>query len=216
MIRLQEVVVWVKRLLEIWESGGADLEVKTARPCPCGHPFRHLHGRYTRFVIVGRVEFEISIPLLLCPCCGKTKAVLPSFLRFRSPYPWCYRQAVLLGWLMEGGYRKAAARFDMSWELLWQWVEELARIAKELVNSLLGLLLRYTEATVDLLILPQAREVEARARTPAKREGVGAIVPLMVAGYWLWQVGAGLGLPWGKPEPAEILALVDRVQTWLR
>jgi hypothetical protein len=28
MIRLQEVVAWVKRLLEIWESGGADLEVK--------------------------------------------------------------------------------------------------------------------------------------------------------------------------------------------
>jgi len=123
IIRLQEVVAWVKALLGEWEKGEASGAVEAARPCPrCGR-FRHPHGRYIRFVVVGGRALEISIPRLFCPACRRTDGVLPWFLAPRSPYPWLLRQAAVVSFLVEeGGYRAAAARYDLDWQLLWAWL----------------------------------------------------------------------------------------------
>jgi hypothetical protein len=121
-----------------WESGGASGAVAEARPCPCGCRFRHRHGSYVRFVVVADRALEISIPRLLCPArkCRKTASVLPWFLVPRSPYPWSIRQAAIVSFLgEEGGYRAAGARFELAWQLLWAWIEALARKAKALLMT---------------------------------------------------------------------------------
>jgi len=213
IIRVQELVYRVKRLLVEWEGGGRLEAVREARPCPCGCGFRHLHGHYRRFVVVSRREMVISVPRLLCPACGKTSAVLPRFLAPRSPYPWLLRQAAVVSFLdQEGGYRAAGERFGLDWQLLWSWVEALARAAKVLLASLLGSVLRHVAG--DSPLLPSTREAQgfgARARSPAKRESLAAIGPLLVTGYRLWQAGMDLGLPWGRPDPAGVLGFIARI-----
>jgi len=161
----------VKRLLVEWESGENLEAVREARRCPCGCGFRHLHGHYTRFVVVGRRDLRIRIPRLLCPACGKTAAVLPWFLAPRSPYPRCLRQAAVVTFLSDdGGYRAATARFGLDWQLLWAWVDALAATAKAMLASLLGLVLRYPGLGGGTLLLPSASDLkvlETRVCSPA-------------------------------------------------
>lgn len=47
----------------------------------CGYEgMLHRHGHYDRNVVTLTQHFVISIQRLLCPCCGKTYSLLPSFL----------------------------------------------------------------------------------------------------------------------------------------
>jgi len=171
--------------------------------------------------VVGGQALEISIPRLFCPAreCRKTAAVLPWFLAPRSPYPWPLRQAAMVSFLdEEGGYRAAAARFDLAWQLLWAWVEALANKAKAILAALAGLTLRYPGLADGSPLLPSARDLDAlgaRARSPAKRESLATIGVLLVTGYRLWGAGWALGLPWGRPDPAEALAFLARLEAAL-
>ncbi len=216
IIRLQELVLRVKRLLVEWEDGGNLEAAREARRCPCGYGFRHLHGCYARFVVVGGRDLQISIPRLFCPACRKTAAVLPWFLAPRSPHPWCLRQAAVVSFLDDaGGYRAAAARFGLAWQLLWAWVDALAAKAKAMLASLLGLALRYGGLVRGNLFLPSPRDLkvlEARARSPAKRECLTVITVLLVTGYRVWSAGSALDLPWGRPDPADILGFLARLE----
>lgn len=211
----------VKGLLWEWENGGARQAAEAARRCPsCGRK-RRLHGRYVRFVVVGGQALEISIPRLFCPAreCRKTAAVLPWFLAPRSPYPWVLRQAALVSFLgEEGGYRAAAARFDLDWQLLWAWAEVLADKAKAMLAALAGLGFRYPGQAEGGPVLPEARDLDAcrpRARSPAKRESLAAVGALLVTAYLLWGAGRALGLPWGRPDPSEALAFLARLESAL-
>lgn len=142
--------------------------------------------------------------------------MLPPFVGPRSPYPYCLRQAALLAYLAGGcGYRPAAADFLLAWQLLWQWVDRLAARAKELLAALTGLLLRYpppagggsAAGTVE-----DAAAYQAKARSPAKREGLATIGGVLVQAHRLWQAGWVLGLPWGEPDPAHLLSVLDGCQ----
>jgi len=47
----------------------------------CGYEgMLHRHGHYDRNVVTLHGHFIISIQRFLCPCCGKTYSLLPSFL----------------------------------------------------------------------------------------------------------------------------------------
>lgn len=203
-------------MMREWENGGAAEAVAHARECPrCGRK-RHLHGSYARFVVVGTAEFEIRLPRLICPGCGRTAAILPWFLAPRSPYPWPLRQAAIASFLGgEGGYRAVAAKYELAWQLLWAWVQALAEKAKVLLALLLGLALRYPGAVGDGPVLPAVGDPEAlraRARSPAKRESLAAMGALLAVGYRLWQAGSALGLPWGQPDPAGVLGFLARLE----
>ncbi|MEW6080369.1 MAG: hypothetical protein AB1576_00970 [Bacillota bacterium] len=189
--------------------------MKEARPCPCGCTFRHRHGSYSRFVVVGLCDFRLAIPRLYCPWCHKTEAVLPGWLSRRSVYPACFRQAAVVNYLAgEGGYRPVAAEFHLNWELLWQWVDRLAHQAKDLLAQLTGLLLWYE---------PEGRAVtawsgelrrgvdayRAKTRDPGKRESLAAIGPLLTCAHQLWRVGTTAGLGWGEPDPVHLLGFLD-------
>jgi len=171
--------------------------------------------------VVAGHALEISIPRLLCPAreCRRTAAVLPWFLTPRSPYPWPLRQAAIVSFLgEEGGYRAAAARFELAWQLLWAWVEALAAKAKAMLAALLGLALFYVGPAEGAVLLPPTADLARlgpRARSPAKREGLAVIGALLVMGYLLWVTGWVLGLPWGRPEPSGVLALLARLESVL-
>jgi hypothetical protein len=174
IMRLQELLRRVKGLLAEWESHGTREAVTGARRCPCGCGFRHLHGHYVRFVVVGGRDFEISVPRLFCPACGKTVSVLPWFLAPRSLHPWCLRQAALVSFVAEeGGYRGAAARFSLAWQLVWAWVKALAEKAKAMLRALLGLALRYPGLVGGSLPLPSARDLEAARALPSALQTAG-------------------------------------------
>jgi len=199
-------------LLGEWENGGAAEAVAQARVCPCGCRFRHLHGRYARFVVVGGWDLEISIPRLFCPACGKTAAVLPWFLAPRSPYPWCVRQAAVVCFLAgEGGYRASAAEIGVAWQLVWAWVNALARKAKALLMALARITLRHPELFAGGPLLPTARDLDTlgpRARSPSKRRSLAALGVSLVLAYLLWWAGSDLGLACGSPDPAEVCSFL--------
>lgn len=190
--------------------------MESARPCPCGCGFRHRHGEYHRFVVVGDRELKVTIPRLRCPACGRTAAVVPPFLGPRSPYPYCLRQAAIVTYLAgERGHRPVAADFLLAWQLLWQWVDRLAARAKGLLAQLSGLLLRYPPPEGSEPARGTAEDAaayRAKARSPAKREGLATIGAVLVQAHRLWQAGAALGLPWGEPDPAELLGMLDVCQ----
>ncbi len=214
---VSRIIARVKAHLAAWQDGGAKRAVESARPCPaCGCRFRHHHGTYGRFVVAGDQTFEVAIPRLRCPDCGRTAAIPPPCLGPRSPYPYCLRQAAIVTYLAEErGYRPVAADLLLAWQLLWQWVDRLAAQAKVLLAQLSGLLLHYpppggTGAAPDL-----AADVSAyrsKARSPAKQEGLAAIGAMLVQAHRLWKAGAALGLPWGEPDPAELLGFLGVCQ----
>jgi len=160
-------------------------------------------------------DFLLVIQRLYCPWCRKTEAVLPSWLSRHSVYPVCVRQAAVVNYLAgERGYRPVAVEFGLNWELLWQWVDRLARRARELLGQLTGLLLRY--APSELAVTAWSGEViratevyQVKARDPARREQLAAIGPMLSLAQKLWQAGWALGLPWGEPDPAHLLGFVD-------
>ena len=212
MSRVSELVRLVKGFLEEWENGGAAVAVEQARACPCGCPFRHRHGSYTRFVLVVSQEYRITIPRLLCPVCVKTVAVLPGFLAPRSPHPWCVREAAVAAQLAgPEGYRRIAAGLALAWQLVWAWVEALARRARELLVQLLALVLRYPGPEGIGASLPGGWEVDAlraRARSPAKRESLACLAGVFTQTHLLWRA-SGLRR---EPGPGELLGFVHTLR----
>jgi len=86
----------------------------------------------------------------------------------------------------DGGYRAAAARLGLDWQLLWAWVETLAEKAKAMLAALAGLGFHYLGRVEGGPFLPSARDLDAlraRARSPAKREALAVIGALLVTGY---------------------------------
>jgi len=105
-----------------------------------------------------------------------------------------------------------AAEFQLNWELVWQWVDQLARQAKALLVQLTGLLLRY-EPEVNAVTwsweLTTDTGYRTKTRDPAKRESLAAIGPLLTCAHRLWQLGRAAGLGWGEPDPAELMGFLD-------
>lgn len=138
--------------------------------------------------------------------------MLPWFLAPRSPYPWCLRQAAVVSLLTGGdGYRVAAAGLGVAWQLLWSWVDTLAKEAKAALGALAGFALRHPELFAGGPLLPSTQDLDAlgpRARSPAKREALCALGVSLVLAYALWQAGSNLKLAWGSPDPAEVLSFL--------
>lgn len=207
--------------MNAWEGGGGKKAVELARACGCGCSFRHGHGGYPRYVVVGAETFQVGIPRLQCPVCGKSEAILPEFLGPRSPYPWCVQQAAMVGYLAgTRGYRPVAAEFICAWQLLWQWVDALARKAKRLLAALSELLFDYQHSGSGPpgrgFLNGAAMELAhywPKARTPAKRENLAAIGPLLETAAALWQKGFTLGVSsWGQPDPGNLLRFLAACQ----
>ncbi|MDP2858611.1 MAG: hypothetical protein Q8P50_11625 [Bacillota bacterium] len=212
MYRLPQLLLEVKRLVAEWQHGGAHLAVEAARRCRCGHPFRHRHGSYIRFVLVGEQPLQIAIPRLYCPACKVTAAVLPSFMARRSAYPSCLKQAAILAYLTgTAGYRWAAARFRVSWELLWAWVDRLTYRAKETLAFVEALLLRYEPSSEPIRPAPRA----GRARSAEKDERLAAAVVLFAQALRLWDTGYRQGQTWGRPSRMHLLAFVESCASML-
>ncbi len=195
-----------------WEHGGAWKRVEEERRCPRGRWFRHLHGSYTRFVVAAGDEFEIRVPKLLRPACGKTSGVRPSFLAARSPYPRALRQAAILSFLDGGGgYRSARERFSLDWQLLWGWLDALAGETEARLAMSTGFSLRYPGLVGPVSPGPAPRVLDglrARARSPAKQESLAVIPALLATGYRLWEAGFALGVGWPRPDPDEVLGFL--------
>ena len=166
----------VKKLIEAWELYGARAAVEAARRCRCGHPFRHRHGSYRRFVLVGDHCLQVAIPRLLCPACRVTAAVLPAFLPRRSPYPFCLRQAAIWPYLAGSiSYRQIAAHLKVSWQLPWVWVDSLTRRAKETLALVQALLLRYEPSAEPIRRAPRygrSRSVDKDERLVSRPVGL--------------------------------------------
>ena len=220
-VSLPELVIHVKKLVVAWEGGGGKKAMELARSCGCGCPVRHGHGGYPRYVVVGSETFRVWIPRLHCLVCGKTEAILPEFLGPRSPYPWCVQQAAMVEYLAgTRGYRPVAAEFVCSWQLLWRWVDVLARKAKSLLAKLTELLFDYQHSGggtprrgfLDGAVLELAH-YWPKARTPAKRENLAAIGPLFETANAFWQKGFSLGISsWGQPDPSNLLSFLAACQ----
>lgn len=206
MLRLQQLLVEVKRLIGEWEQDGARAAVEAARRCRCGHPFRHRHGSYKRFVLAGDQSFQIAIPRLYCPACRVTAAVLPTFMARRSPYPFCLRQAAIWAYLTESiGYRRIAACFNVSWQLLWAWADSLMCRAKETLALVEALLLRYEPSSQPIRPAPRY----GRSRSVEKDEHLAAAAALFIQALRLWDTGYRQGRPWGRPSWMHLLAFVE-------
>lgn len=114
------------------------------------------------------------------------------------------------------GYRLVAAEFVCAWQLLWQWVDALARRAKSLWAKLAELLCDYQHTGGDTprrgFLDGAAFELDhywPKARTLAKRENLAAIGPLLETAHALWQKGFSLGMPsWGEPDPSNLLSFL--------
>lgn len=159
-----------------------------------------------RFVLVGEQSFQIAIPRLYCPACKVTAAVLPGFMARRSAYPSCLKQAAIWAYLTgTTGYRRIAARFTVSWELLWAWVDHLTCRAKETLALVEALLLRYEPSSEPVRPAPRA----GRARSVEKNERLAAAVVLFVQALRLWDTGYRQGRPWGRPSRMHLLAFVE-------
>ena len=159
-----------------------------------------------RFLLVDEQSYQVTIPRLYCPACKVTAAVVPGFVSRRSPYPVCLRQAAIWTYLTGGsGYRSVAARFRVSWELLWAWVNGLACRAKETLVLVEALLLRYEPSAEPLRPVSPAR----RARSVEKDERLAAGVVLFVQALRLWATGYRHGRPWGRPSRMHLLAFVE-------
>lgn len=48
--------------------------------CPECHHLLHCHGTYTRYVLIEGVKIPFKVRRVRCPVCGKTHAVLPTWL----------------------------------------------------------------------------------------------------------------------------------------
>lgn len=207
----------VKGFVGRWQSGGDREAVEGARRCRQGSPDckgcekRHLHGHYTRFIVVGGWQCEIRIPRLRCPACGRTEAVLPWFLAPRSPYPWCLRQAVIVAYLTRReGYRPLSAGFGLDWQVVWAWLDALARKAKELLAGLIGIARRYRWEPAP--VEPGPQDVDAcrmKALSRWKREALAASKAVLLEAYRLWLAGRDLGLSWPEPDPHGILSFLE-------
>jgi len=195
--------------LRYWADCGASGAVKAARPCVCGCGFRHRHGWYTRFVVAGRCQWEIRVPRLRCPVCGRTEVVTPWFLPPRSPYPWCVRQAAVLGYLVgRSGHRDVARRLGLDWQLLWLWLDALAREARELLLALIRVALRYPHGQAEPPLAPRPSDVAAcrqKALTQRKRENLAALKAVLLEAYRLWVVASRIDSTWPEPDPHGVL-----------
>ena len=188
----------------------------TVRPCPCGHAFRHRHGCYERWMVVGIWEELLSILRLYCPRCKSTEALVPHFMPRHSPYPWILRQEALFAYA-EGdrGYRPTAATWEVNWQTIWRWARELARRLPALTGALLQCLLALPDRSRDRAIRSLVRVAAEepalwpRAPTATTREVLRRyLAPACAAALELWEAGAVWGLSWGAPDPRQALAFL--------
>lgn len=73
--------------LEDYEKLIINLEVKTIKCPDCGSCDMERHGYYKRYIIISGVKYPIRILRIRCKECGKTHAVLPSFVVPYLHYP---------------------------------------------------------------------------------------------------------------------------------
>lgn len=74
----------------------ANLEVDTLKCSNCLNSNLERHGYYSRYIIVNGDKIRIRILRIRCKCCGKTHAVLPSFVVPYLHIPMKELQAILV------------------------------------------------------------------------------------------------------------------------
>ena len=206
MYSVSRLLAEVKQQIAAWCAGGAEAAVNRARRCRCG-AYRHRHGSYVRCLKVAGQRLELDITRLYCPKCGTTEAVLPGFVVRRSPYPAGWKEAAIWAYARgRRGYRPVAAAFRINWELLWQWVDRAAGMAKDALAQIEALLLRYEPSTAPSR--PRV-EVGRRANRPGKDEQLACVQALFVQALRLWEFGWSRGRPWGPPSPDRLLAFIE-------
>ena len=91
---------------------------------------------------MGVWQETLSILRLKCPGCKRTEALVPHFMPRHSSYPWMLRQQALWAYAEgEKGYRPTAAGWEVDWQTLWRWAQELAKRLPAITGALLqGLL----------------------------------------------------------------------------
>ena len=185
MLTVNEIVPLIKRLVAAYERWIREGDIRTHRPCPtegCDCRFRHRHGWTARFLVCGDWEQQIRLLRLLCPKCGATETLSPTWLRQYSPYPWPWQEAAVLQYV-EGaaGYRPVAALFGVDYTVLWGWVRPLAAVAVDLVGVVARELLRQEPGAKLDLEPVDYRGMLGKARAEEKRNGL-AHLPLLARG----------------------------------
>lgn len=207
----------VKILIDLYRAFVNNLPPAIS-PCSCGHPFRHRHGCYERWVVVGVWQERISILRLKCPRCKRTEALVPYFLPRHSPYPWVLRQEALFAYAEgEKGYRPTAAMWEVSWQNLWRWAKELVRRLPALTGALLQVLLvspgRASDGALKTLVQVAAKDPVPRPRAPTREVLRRYLEPACAAALELWKAGTVRGLSWGAPDPRHALSFLATVGT---
>lgn len=213
IMSITQIRAAVKVLIDLYMAFVNNLP-PNVRPCSCGHPFRHRHGGYNRWVVVGVWEVLIFILRLKCPRCGRTEALIPYFMPRHSPYPWILRQEVLFAYA-EGdkGYRPTAATWEVNWQTLWRWARELVRRLPALTGALLQSLVALSGKASDYALQALTQVVMGdpvpRSRAPTTREVLRRYLPpCCTAALALWSAGAARGLSWGTPDHRHALSFL--------
>lgn len=205
----------VKILIDLYRAFVKNLPL-SMRPCACGHSFRHRHGGYSRWVVVGLWQERLFILRLKCPRCKRTAALVPHFMPRHSPYPWILRQDALFAYA-EGnkGYRPTAAIWEVNWQTLWRWARELARHLPALTGALLQILLaspsRASDNALQALVQVVKESHVPRARAPTREVLQRYLAPACAVALELWAAGTLRGLSWGAPDPKNALAFLTAV-----
>jgi transposase-like protein len=205
----------VKILIDLYRAFVKNLPL-SVRPCACGHPFRHRHGSYERYVVVGVWQETLSILRLKCPRCKRTEALVPHFMPRHSPYPWILRQEALCAYAEgEQGYRPTAATWEVEWQTLWRWARELARrlpaITGALMQGLLAAPGRASERALQALTTVVTQHPMPRARAPTREVLRRYLPPACATALELWEAGTLRGLSWGAPDSQHALAFLMAV-----
>lgn len=191
-------------------------DLASVRPCPCGHPFRHRHGSYPRWVLLPDGE---AVPLrvlrLKCPRCRKTEGILPDFLRPRYQYPWPTQQALVQQYVeAPDSYRQVAGQqAGLSYQRLWQWVQAVSTGAADLARRLVAEIAQWAPGSAVLAAALADGRSEPLPRPKAlaatKQVALGWIRPLLRQAGRLWQVGHERGAGWGPPDPRQALRFLE-------
>jgi hypothetical protein len=108
------------------------------------------------------------------------------------------------------GYRPLSAGFGLDWQVVWAWLDALARKAKELLAGLIGIARRYRWEPAP--VEPGPQDVDAcrmKALSRWKREALAASKAVLLEAYRLWLAGRDLGLSWPEPDPHGILSFLE-------
>lgn len=206
----------VPALVNAYMQWLANPDLDSVRPCHCGHPFRHRHGSYGRWVLLpDSAALRLRILRLKCPQCGQTEGILPDFLRPRYQYPWPTQQALVEQYVTTvGSYRRVAAHQPgLAYQRLWQWVQSVATDAADLARRLVTEITRWSPGSLLLASALADGRCEPlpwpKALSDAKQVALGWVRPLLRQAGRLWQVGHQLGAGWGPPDPGQALRFAE-------